>query len=429
MQLPPDFTRYTSALFGPERWARYRASFEHAPDACVRFNPWKTGPNRLFAGATPVPWCQQAYWLKDRPNFTLDPLFHAGVYYVQEAGSLFLEHVLRTYVKTPVLALDLCGAPGGKATLMRAALPAGSMLVANEPERKRANILLENMLKQGHPDVLVTHNYPADFQKTNWTFDVILTDVPCSGEGLFRREPDAVNEWSLDNVAFCQKRQREILRAIWPCLRAGGLLIYSTCTFNTRENEENVRFIADELGAEILPVPVAPEWNITGSLLAGWERPVYRFISGITRSEGLFMAVLRKTGGPEIGMRPDAARKHARAHRLIHLLSDGTAQPEQKGKAVIPSIAQALAIENAGQNFPPTEHGLAAKNAGQIFPRVELDLTDALRYLHRESLTLPAGTPAGFAVVTYRGIALGFVKNVGERANNLYPKNWAIKKL
>ena len=104
---------------------------------------------------------------------------------MQEAGSLFLDHVLRTYVTSPVLALDLCAAPGGKSTLMRAALPQGSVLVSNEPDRRRASILLENMLKQGHPDVLVTHNYAHDFAKTDWMFDVILTDVPCSGEGLF----------------------------------------------------------------------------------------------------------------------------------------------------------------------------------------------------------------------------------------------------
>ena len=414
MQLPPDFTAYTSALFGPERWARYCRAFEQNPVTSIRFNPWKYPAEIIFPHATPVPWCQQAYWLDERPNFTLDPLFHAGVYYVQEAGSLFLDNVLRTYVKTPVLALDLCGAPGGKSTLMRVALPQGSMLVSNEPERKRANILLENMLKQGHPDVLVTHNYPIDFQKTNWKFNVILTDVPCSGEGLFRRDKEAVSEWSVDNVNFCQKRQRQILRDIWPCLNAGGILIYSTCTFNTRENEENVRFIAEELGAEILPVPVKPEWQIVGSLLAGWEKPVYRFIPDITRSEGLFMAVLRKKGEENTpAMLPVSARRYAQSNRLIHLLSDGIPVPEQKGKEQIPSAAQALSLSTPKASYP----------------RVELNLEQARRYLHRETLTLPDDTPKGFVIVTYGGFALGIMKNLGERANNLYPKNWAIRSL
>ena len=333
---------------------------------------------------------------------------------MQEAGSLFLDHVLRTHVSSPVLALDLCAAPGGKSTLMRAALPEGSVLISNEPDRRRANILLENMLKQGHPDVLVTHNYAHDFAKTDWMFDVILTDVPCSGEGLFRRDEGAVNEWSLSNVQFCQRRQRQILQDVWPCLRPGGFLIYSTCTFNTCENEENVRFIAEELGAEILPVPINPTWQITGSLLGGFDGPVYRFIPGLTQSEGLFMAVLRKKGTPSRPpLLPGTARRHAQTHRLIHLLSDGMPQPEQKGKEQIPSVAQALCV-----NLPPDK-----------YPRVELSLEQARRYLHRESFILPEKTPKGFVVVTYQSHPLGFMKNLGERANNLYPKNWAIRKL
>ena len=413
MTLPQAFITDTAALFGSPRWQRFLGSFEQAAPVSIRLNPWKTPDGVVFDAAVPVPWCRGGYWLPARPDFTLDPLSHAGVYYVQEAGSLFLDTVLRQYVHAPVLALDLCAAPGGKATLMRAALPPGSMLVANEPDRRRANILLENMLKQGHPDVLVTHNYAGDFSKTNWTFDVILTDVPCSGEGLFRRDAAAMTEWSPDTVRFCQKRQRRILQEIWPCLRPGGLLIYSTCTFNTHENEENVRFVCDELGARVLPVPTAPEWDITGSLLAGWEQPVYRFIPGITKSEGLFMAVLQKNGMCDsVVPRSEAVRRYAHGHKLIHVLSDGVADYEQKGKEKIPSAAQALSIATGREQFA----------------RVELSLEQARRYLHRESFALPPGTPRGFVVVSYRGQALGFMKNLGERANNLYPKNWAVRK-
>ena len=289
MNLPQEFTDYTSRLFGAARWKRFVQSFLQETPVSVRINPWKAAENP-FPNADPVPWCRQGFWLKERRRFTVDPLFHAGVYYVQEAASLFLDYVLRQVVTAPVSALDLCAAPGGKSTLMRAALPQGSVLVSNEIDRRRANILLENILKQGHPDVLVTHNAPKDFAKTNLLFDVILTDAPCSGEGLFRREPDAVNEWSPQNVHFCAQRQRQILSDIWPCLKDGGLLIYSTCTFNTHENEETVRWIAEELGADILSVPVFSDWQITGSLLAHWQQPVYRFIPGTTRSEGLFMA-------------------------------------------------------------------------------------------------------------------------------------------
>ena len=414
MSLPQAFVDYTSALFGPQRWERYMHAFDSATPVSIRLNPFKPVPGPIFTHQTPVPWCQHGYWLSERPNFTLDPLFHAGVYYVQEAGSMFLDHVLHTCVQDPVSALDLCAAPGGKSTLLRAALPAGSMLVSNEPDRRRSNILLENMLKQGHPDVLVTHNFAHEWAHTHLAFDVILTDVPCSGEGLFRRDAATVEEWSLSNVHFCQERQRKILRDVWPCLRTGGLLIYSTCTFNVHENEENVRWIMDELGAEIVPVAVPADWQITGSLLSGFDGPVYRFIPGITQSEGLFMCVLRKiSDGPQRATLPTSLRDQAKKFRQIHLLSDGLPTEEIKGKEKIPSVAQALSITTAAD----------------AYPRAELTLEQAQRYLHRESLVLPPAAPRGFVLVTYKERPLGFMKNLGDRANNLYPKNWAIKKL
>ncbi len=414
MNLPQEFIQYTANLFGSQRWERFEQSFVQEAAVSVRLNPWKAKGEVLFPQAEPVPWCEGAFWLKERPLFTRDPRFHAGVYYVQEAGSLFLDHALRHWITGPVSALDLCAAPGGKSTLMRAALPAGSVLVSNEIDRRRANILLENILKQGHPGVLVTHNAPKDFAKTNLLFDVILTDVPCSGEGLFRRDPAAISEWSPQNVYFCAERQRQILRDIWPCLKDGGLLIYSTCTFNTHENEENVRWIAEELGAELLAVPVRPEWQITGSLLGGWNQPVYRFIPGTTRSEGLFMAVLRKKGeNRAFATLPASLRVQVKKYPLLHLLYDGQPAFEAKGREQIPSVAQALSLTTEETSFP----------------RAELPLAAALRYLHREALVLPAGTPRGFVLVTYQGYPLGFVKNLGDRANNLYPKPWAIRSL
>lgn len=414
MNLPQEFINYTSSLFGAERWKRFVDSFSQEPVVSIRFNPWKYKPEDIPAHSTAVPWCKHGFWLKERPNFTMDPLFHAGAYYVQEAGSMFLDRVLRHLITTPVSALDLCAAPGGKSTLMRAALPEGSMLVSNETDRRRSNILLENMLKQGHPNVLVTHNTAREFSKTNLAFDIILADVPCSGEGLFRRDTTTVQEWSMQNVHFCQERQRQILQDIWPCLREGGLLIYSTCTFNLSENEENVRWIQENLGADLIPVPIQNEWNITGSLLEGWQEPVYRFIPGTTPSEGLFMAVLRKrSGGPNFATLPSSLREQIKKYRLIHLLSDGIPTPEIKGKEQIPSTDQALSLATKPEDFH----------------QAELPLDLALRYLHRETFALPEGTPRGFVRVMYRGRALGFMKNLGDRANNLYPKPWTIRKL
>lgn len=410
MDFPKEFIEYTSRLFGEERWQKFLDSFGQETPVSVRYNPFKPVSD-MFDGER-VPWCKDAYWLKDRPKFTLDPLLHAGAYYVQEAGSMFLDQVLRQYVSTPVCMLDLCAAPGGKSTLTRAALPEGSLLISNEPDRRRANILMENMQKQGHRDVYVTNNYAKDFRASKIMLDVILTDVPCSGEGMFRRDEGAIKEWSVQNVRKCAELQRSIVEEIWHCLRPGGLLIYSTCTFNLQEDEENVRWIIEELGADILPVETRQEWDITGSLLDGFEVPVYRFIPGITRSEGLFMCVLRKHGESQTCHRP--VEKQLKRLRILY---DGAPKAERKGKDIIPSHAEAL--------LAPSYIG----GMDNAYPCVELSLEDALRYLHREAIILPDDTPKGYIAVTYNGLRLGFVKNLGNRANNLYPKEWAIRNL
>ena len=218
---------------------------------------------------------------------------------------MFLWQVLTSYLLplTSKLssALDLCAAPGGKSTLLRSLLPEDCMLVSNEPMRNRYQVLAENVQKWGYPNHAVTNLYPRDFVKSKQHFDLILCDVPCSGEGMFRKDPATIAEWSPKNVERCWQLQREIVCDAWKCLNDGGLLIYSTCTFNTKENEENVRWFMEELGAEVLSVPIKLEWNITGSLLEGFTEPVYRFIPGITRGEGLFMAIMRNgpTGGPK----------------------------------------------------------------------------------------------------------------------------------
>lgn len=417
--LPQEFIEYTSAIFGEERWQKFLTAMSEEQSVSVRLNPFKHGQLPDEWNAVAVPWCRNAYWLSKRPQFTMDPLFHAGMYYVQEAGSMFLDRVMRQYVNAEdcgaLMALDMCAAPGGKSTLLRAALPEGSLLFTNEPDRRRSNILTENLQKQGHPDVVVTSNYAKDYARTRLEFDIILTDVPCSGEGMFRRDEGAIAEWSIANVRKCAALQREIVSDIWKSLRPGGLLIYSTCTFNLHEDEENVRFICEELGAEPLPVDVDPQWNITGSLMPDYEVPVYRFIPGTTRSEGLFMCVMRKDGGSQIGA--DSSKidksKVLKMAKGLNILYDGCPRGEQKGRDVIPAHAEAMSI-----GLQPSK-----------YPQVELSLEDARRYLHREAIVLPEQTPRGYVVVTYMQQPLGFMKNLGNRANNLYPKEWAIRNL
>ena len=503
MQLPKEFIEYTSSLFGEEKWKNYLASFDGSVPVSVRLNPFKCRPTRplpppspvegepecskdsLFKGdiydfigddcdrigslstgegggrgrITPVPWCRNAYYLSERPNFTLDPLLHAGVYYVQEAGSMFLDEVLKTLSSSPLkgegrgdtnianvlsptgslptgegggrgrsCVLDLCAAPGGKSTLLRAALPDDCVLYSNEPDRRRANILMENMQKQGHPNVIVTNNYAIDYQKSGLTFDLIVCDVPCSGEGMFRKDHDSIGEWSLQNVMKCAALQRSIIEDIWPCLNEGGVMVYSTCTFNLHEDEENVKWICETLGAEIIPIEIKDEWNITGSLLKGWDKPVYRFIPGTTKGEGLFMAVMRKPPQPPKGESLDSnnpskaslqgknvSKKLPLGGRggFLRVLSDGHPVGTQKGKNIIPAHAEALLI-----NLPKDK-----------YPFAELSKEDALKYLHHEAIVLSPDVPKGFVIVTYRGHPLGFVKNIGNRANNLYPQEWKIRNL
>ena len=373
---------------GEERLDRFLGAFDEEAPTSIRINPRKISQKNRPSVA-PVPWCEEGCYLEDRPQFTFDPLFHAGCYYVQEAASMFVTHAVRSLLPScfpngPIEALDMCAAPGGKSTALRTVLPEGSQLVSNEPIPTRAQILLENITKWGWPDCIVTNNYPRDFRKAKTTFDLILCDVPCSGEGMFRRDPATISEWSLQNVEKCWRLQREIVADAWECLAPGGILIYSTCTFNTKENEENVRWIMETYDAEVLEIPTDPAWNITGSLLQGFDAPVYRFIPGMTQSEGLFMAVLKKRG----------VRNVLRQNNLQKM--------------------QGLKVISIDIPHDATSH-------------VELSYSEALRYLRGEALVLPADTPRGIVNITYRGITLGPVKNIGNRANNLYPKNWRIK--
>ena len=384
MQLPEDFVRETRLLLGDDRFNSYLKAFNEEAPVSIRLNP------KLSTGVRPqdkVLWCEEGYYLSDRPQFTFDPLFHAGCYYVQEAASMFICHILRQFENKPVAVLDLCAAPGGKSTALRSVLPEDSLLVSNEPIPTRAQILLENITKWGAENCIVTNNYPRDFRKAKTKFDLILCDVPCSGEGMFRKDPATISEWSVQNVGKCWRLQREIVADAWECLNPGGTLIYSTCTFNTKENEENVRWIIDTYDAEPIDIPTDPSWRITGSLLSGFDAPVYRFIPGITRSEGLFVCALRK--------RMKSEELRMKSSSLFTLNS--------KLKILQTDLPQG------------------------DFPCVALSYSDALRYLRGEALVLPAETPRGIVTVTYQGFPLGPVKNIGNRANNLYPKPWRIK--
>ena len=458
MNLPAAFIERTRQLLGETKYQQFSEALQQEVPVSIRPNQEKCD---FPVKGTPVPWAAQlGYYLADRPTFTFDPLFHAGAYYVQEASSMFVARALQEYVHEAAVMLDLCAAPGGKSTLARSVLPEGSLLVANEVMRNRSQVLAENLIKWGHPEVVVTNNDPADFTPLHHFFDVILTDVPCSGEGMFRKDEVAVEEWSLDNVDTCWRRQRRILNDIWPTLKPGGLLIYSTCTFNVEENEENVAWIAKELGADILSVPVETAWGLTGNL-EGKDFPAYRFLPGFTKGEGFFMAVLRKHEAPveTITLRPEKKKKgkeakgkgaapvvavpkeakqwvqhpenyqwevrnqtvvaipshHANEFSILRqslkVLHEGITVGELKGKDLIPQHSLAMSTERIKE----------------AFPQAPLSYEQAIAYLRKEGLILDGDVPRGYVLVTYQQQPLGFVKNIGNRANNLYPQEWRIR--
>lgn len=482
MQLPADFKHTMCTQLGPEGAERLFQGLEQEPSVSVRVNPCKAdgAPLAQQPQCTSVPWCRDGYYLSQRPPFTFDPLLHAGAYYVQEASSMFVQRALHTYVQQPVIALDLCAAPGGKSTLMRASLPQGSLVVSNEPIRNRAQVLAENMIKWGHPDVVVTQNYPDAFSTFHRLFDVVVADVPCSGEGMFRKDEVAINEWSSANVQMCAQRQREIMEAVWPTLKPGGLLVYSTCTFNVEEDEKNVLWIARTLGAEVLPVEVDADWGICGNMLTPTEAcseggtegdaslPMYHFMPGYTRGEGFFMAVLRKNvadeaeyedeyaacdkprkekrkkGAPSGGKAPAAVvPKECRSWVLdadnytFYIDEAGLCRAfSSTYEPVLARLRERLTVLHAGvevaeckgRDWVPA-HGLAMSLAfrREPFPSCAVDASLAVAYLRKEAVVLDADVPKGIVCLTYKGLPLGFVKNLGNRANNLYPQEWRIR--
>ena len=445
MTLPNEFTTYTRQLMGEELFHLLQEGLSGEAPTSIRVNPFKA---TLPKDADSVPWCQEGLYLTSRPAFTFDPALHAGLYYVQEAASMFVCEVVRQLIDKPVTMLDLCAAPGGKSTALRSVLPKGSLLFTNEPVKNRASILKENIIKFGHPDVIVTNNLPRDYRKAGVMFDAILTDVPCSGEGMFRKDPEAIEEWSVQNVEKCRALQRSIVEDIWPCLQPGGFLIYSTCTFNAHEDEENASWIAEQLGAEFITLDIPEEWHITGSLLSGI--PACRFIPGKTRGEGLFLTVLRKKGTQEINRK---AAKYAQKEHYNNNVHDLTTQwlngsfsciTEKDFLRAIPTtwtslynnVKSILHILHAGVGLgtikgkavvPDASLALSTSLRADAFPTAELSYLDAIRFLRREPVELPQECPRGFVVVTYMGHPLGFEKNLGTRANNLYPQEWKIK--
>ena len=377
-----------------------------SPSVAIRLNPFKgsAGPE-----GTPVPWSPHGRMLAERPVFTLDPLLHAGCYYVQDSSAMYVGHIFRkalASVKAPGLrVLDLCAAPGGKTTdlaaSLREALGGQFLLVANEVMRDRSRILSDNVAIWGDPNVMVTSVDPAAFAQFAGAFDIIVADVPCSGEGMFRKDPRAVEEWSEQNVQLCAARQKRILADVWPALRPGGVLVYSTCTYEDAENDSNLEWAAAELGGTI----IAPEDEFSqhgvrltrcGNLLRAGEVP----------GEGQWVGALVKSGVFTPGRaegRKARAGKDAGPLPGIHPLRYGVPVGVEKGDKLIPDPDYALSLGYRGE-----------------YPVIELTRGQALEYLHHDPLRFP-DAPRGFCCVCFEGHPLGFINNLGNRCNTLHP--------
>jgi 16S rRNA C967 or C1407 C5-methylase (RsmB/RsmF family)/NOL1/NOP2/fmu family ribosome biogenesis protein len=441
--LPADFIQRIQQQM-PTEAAQLLASLDGEPVISVRAHPLK--PFEL-ADTEQVPWHPLGHYLATRPVFTLDPLFHAGCYYPQEASSMFIDHLFRQmeFDDNEPVVLDLCAAPGGKSSLIASFLDGKGLLVANEVIRSRAVILAENLTKWGYGNVLVTQNDPAHFSKLTGVFDAVLVDAPCSGEGMFRKDRVARQEWSLANADLCASRQRRILADIWPTIKEGGYLVYSTCTFNPAENEDNVQWLVSQCDATVVPVPVNDSWGITQ--VAVGDGVGYAFHPSNIKGEGFFCVLIQKTSHERIFT--DHQRKRSSLPKLEVpsglLKNQSNYQLQEFDNQVVvinrgkcSDVAQLLGSQlkpismgialgvNMKKEFTP-HHALAMSvDLGDRYNRVELTLMQALTYLKGESINI-ADAPMGWNIVTYKGVGLGFVKNLGNRVNNYYPKEWRIR--
>lgn len=371
----------------------------------VRLNPFKPADSALpiLKGASRVPWSPYGYVLAERPVFTLHPLFHAGAYYVQDSSAMYVGHVFRSLLDScgsrsgKIRVLDLCAAPGGKTTDIAASLRERCgddfILVANEVMKQRASVLCDNVNIWGDPNVIVTSVDPAAFASLGGWFDIIVADVPCSGEGMFRKDSRAVEDWSEELVALCASRQRRILADVWPALRKDGLLVYSTCTFEETENDDNLEWASRELGGVIFE----PKDEFEGVRVT---RSGNMLVSGEVSGEGQWVGALKKTS--------DSSGPHSDITSL-RPLRNGVTRGEVKSGLLVPNPDWALSMD-------------FDKNA---YPMVPVDKQTALHFLHRDTIVLE-NAPKGYLVLTYRGLPLGFVKNLGTRCNNLHPKGRRI---
>lgn len=485
--MPDAFKEMLEDALGKDVAEKAISAMSESPSAFIRLNPFKQAvpPPAFLEKATQVQWSKWGYRLDERPVYTLHPLFHCGAYYVQDSSSMFVGEMLRRGLEgfdvegRNVRALDLCAAPGGKTTDLTASLRESFgnrfIVVANEYVKARCQILSDNLALWGEPNVVITNEDPKRFSELGEFFDIMLTDVPCSGEGMFRKDSAAVEEWSPELVAMCRDRQRRILKDVWNALRPGGLLLYSTCTFNRFENDLNAAWIEEVLGAE----NITPEMDYPGVIRT---EKGYSLVPGMVDGEGQYCALFRKnqsgcdghsvafdadsasqgsdsncslTGLPTANSfgtkqkKSSAVKNHKCGTRVPVALPDGAFKIEMC-QQVVSDIVRAVPLNvlpeveciesvmhtvragiTAGQIkgndiVPTSDIALSTAVSDDFWPNVKVDRNTALSYFHRDSITLPPDTPKGFVTLSFKGLKIGFVKNIGNRCNNLHPMSRRI---
>ncbi len=449
---PPAFSQRMQVQLQQD-WREFLSVHEHPSPTSIRINPLKSN----FRDSEKIPWTDFGYYLEQRPSFTFDPLFHGGAYYVQEASSMFLEQALKQTVdlSQPLQVLDLCAAPGGKSTHLLSLLNEQSLLVSNETIRSRGTILAENIQKWGNNNVVIANNDPQDFQKLEGFFDVIVVDAPCSGEGLFRKDPNASKEWSEENVELCALRQQRILNQVWPSLKKNGVLIYCTCTYNEKENEENLNWLVKEKGVESvklnLPVRQAGVESSWGVEEIKKDKVFgYRFFPHKVKGEGFFISVIRKTEEQheisihrkktfdhpptKIKERLSAWFKNSEEVELIKHNELILALPKNYIFEIeflskfLKVIQKGTAIATAKHDKLIPEHAfaLSTKINRENFNSIELSLDESIAYLRKDVLNLTSDK-TGFTLMNFQNVPIGWANLLGNRMNNLYPSAWRIR--
>lgn len=431
-----------------DNWSKFAEAHQSLSPVSIRVN---SGKQVSIEYSDSIPWAESGKYLNQRPVFTLDPLFHGGAYYVQEASSMFLEQAIKEVLDPdqPIKVLDLCAAPGGKSTHILSLINKKSLLVSNEVIRSRASILSENIQKWGYGNVIVTNSDPERFKDIEGFFDLIVLDAPCSGEGLFRKDPDAMKEWSEDNVALCSGRQKRIISDVWPSLKQNGILIYCTCTYSEAENEENLKWLSEKSDLEFVDLTIRKSWNV--EQVEKGKVKGYRFYPHHVRGEGFFISVIRKTeyqkelrikqGKKVFSPVPKDSAEQLMSWigdasgKVFQLFHDNILMLPEKYLNEIEFLSTHLHVVHAGVTMGISKHNkivpdhaiaLSVDINKDIFQCIHAGNEVALAYLRKETISIDR-LSRGFSLVCYSGIPLGWVNVLDNRINNLYPANWRIR--